>query len=369
MNKKKGYTIPLIDLSQETHRQVIVDQVKGWYLGQPDTVLLADNKTILVGYPLGHGGPDTVLKKSGDGGLTWSERLPVPANFKGKHNAPTLHRVVDPQGVERLILIVSYPRMVQSVSEDDGRTWTPLEPMFGDHLSGKPGFKGHAPPKSVMPISGDRTLMMYHDHFEEDSEKVVQPIQVISIDGGLTWSEPQRIGRHPKVPGAQPCEPALIRSPDGQQILCLMRENSRTYNALMMVSHDEGETWSEMVELPGTLTGDRHIARYAPDGRMVVTFRDTVPESPTYADFVAWVGTYDDILHGREGQYRVRLLDNKSKPGDTGYAGLELLPDGTFVSTTYCVLEEGEMPLVVSVRFKLEEIDAKATAEDMLSRR
>ena len=85
MNKKKGYTIPLIDLSQEVHRQVIVDQVNGWYLGQPDTVLLADHRTTLVGYPLGHGGPDTVLKRSTDGGLTWSERLPVPANFKGKH--------------------------------------------------------------------------------------------------------------------------------------------------------------------------------------------------------------------------------------------------------------------------------------------
>jgi hypothetical protein len=55
----------------------------------------------------------------------------------------------------------------------------------------------------------------------------------------------------------------------------------------------------------------------------------------------------------------VRLLDNKSRPGDTGYAGLELLPDGTFVATTYCVLEDGEKPLVVSFRFKLEELDAK----------
>jgi len=49
----------------------------------------------------------------------------------------------------------------------------------------------------------------------------------------------------------------------------------------------------------------------------------------------------------------------KSGPGDTGYVGLELLPDGTFVTTTYCVLKEGEKPLVVSVRFKLQDIDAK----------
>ena len=50
----------------------------------------------------------------------------------------------------------------------------------------------------------------------------------------------------------------------------------------------------------------------------------------------------------------------KSGLGDTGYAGLELLPDGTFVTTTYCVLKEGEKPLVVNVRFKLQDIDAEA---------
>jgi dTDP-4-amino-4,6-dideoxygalactose transaminase len=40
--------------------------------------------------------------------------------------------------------------------------------------------------------------------------------------------------------------------------------------------------------------------------------------------------------------------------------GPVLLPDGTFVSTTYCVLKDGQKPLVVSVRFKLQDIDAKA---------
>ena len=94
----------------------------------------------------GHGGPDTVLKGSLDGGLTWSERLPVPENFTGKHNAPSVHRVVDPSGVERLVLFVSSPAMKQSVSEDDGETWTPLETLFGDEMQGTSGYKRHAPP-------------------------------------------------------------------------------------------------------------------------------------------------------------------------------------------------------------------------------
>ena len=54
------------------------------------------------------------------------------------------------------------------------------------------------------------------------------------------------------------------------------------------------------------------------------------------------------------------MLDNKSGPGDTGYAGVERLPDGSFLATTYCVLEPKEKPLVVCVRFTLAELDEKA---------
>ncbi len=316
---------------------------------------------MLAAYPLGHGGPDTVLKRSGDGGLTWSGRLPVPANFQGKHNAPSVHRVVDPSGVERLVLFVSHPAMVRSISEDDGETWTPLEPLFGSEMRGTPGYKGHAPPKSVIPtLGGMRYVAAYHDHYEDDGKQVVETMQITSVDGGLSWSKPRVTSRHPAYPGAEPCEPALIHSPDGGQILCLARENSRRYNSLWMASSYEGETWTEMRELPWELTGDRHVARYAPDGRLVVTFRDMAPGSSTYGDFVAWVGSYDDVAAGRLGQYRVRLLQNHGRPGDTGYAGLDVLPDGTMVSTTYCAIEPGQQPLVVSLRFTLEEIDEAA---------
>jgi hypothetical protein len=147
-----------------------------------------------------------------------------------------------------------------------------------------------------------------------------------------------------------------------------MRENSRKYNSFVVFTNNEGETWSKPVELPGSLTGDRHTGRYAPDGRLFITFRDTTHESPTKGDWVGWVGTYEDIVNGREGQYRVRLMDNH-KAADCAYPGLELLPDGTFVTTTYGHWIEGESPFIVSVRFKLEEIDARYSRMEARSRR
>jgi hypothetical protein len=67
-------------------------------------------------------------------------------------------------------------------------------------------------------------------------------------------------------------------------------------------------------------------------------------------------------VSGRDGQYRVKLL-HSHKGGDNGYPGVELLPDGTFVATTYIKYREGpEKNSVVSARFKLNETDRVAAA-------
>ena len=80
-------------------------------------------------------------------------------------------------------------------------------------------------------------------------------------------------------------------------------------------------------------------------------------DSPTRGDWVGWVGTYDDIAAGREGEYRVRLMDNR-KDTDCCYPGVEVLSDGTFVTTTYGHWVSGEPPFIVSVRLRLAELDA-----------
>jgi hypothetical protein len=196
---------------------------------------------------------------------------------------------------------------------------------------------------------------MFHDDgrfFREGgtSTGTMTLYQTFSTDGGLTWSEPEAIYANDEI---HLCEPGVIRSPDGEQLAALLRENRRVRNSHVIFSNDEGQTWTEPVELPGSLTGDRHTGKYAPDGRLFISFRD----SPTQGDWCGWVGTYEDIVEGREGQYRVRLKDNKHR-WDCAYPGVEILPDGTFVTTTYGHWEEGEQPYILSVRFTLAELDA-----------
>ncbi len=85
----------------------------------------------------------------------------------------------------------------------------------------------------------------------------------------------------------------------GSQIAVLLRENSRKFRSFVIFSNDEGRTWTAPRELPATLTGDRHTAKYAPDGRLLVSFRDMGSESATKGDWMAWVGRYEDLVRGR----------------------------------------------------------------------
>ena len=354
----RGYSIPLIDLSAETQRQVIVDREPGQYLGHPTTVLLEDKKTIITVYPKGHGRGAIQMKRSADGGLTWSERLPTPKSWETSLETPTIHRVVDRKGKKRLIVFSGLYPIRMSVSEDDGKSWSELTPI-GD-------FGGIVAMGSVERLKNGDYVALFHDDgrfFRKDGKRseFMTLYQTISKDGGLTWGEPQELFKSDQI---HLCEPGVIRSPNGKQLAMLLRENRRARNSYVMFSSDEAKTWSKPVELPGALTGDRHTGKYAPDGRLFISFRDTTLESPTKGDWVAWVGRYEDIANQREGQYRVRLMDNhKNKSGwdaDCAYPGVEVLPDGTFVTTTYGHWIEGEMPYVVSVRLKLAELDSKA---------
>lgn len=340
------------DLSQDTARQVVVAAgTESVYQGHPTTLLLKDERTIYCVWTIGHGGPCGPMKKSVDGGRHWSELLPVPENWTTVKNCPAIYRLPAPDGRTRVFVFAGNGPdgcMYQSHSEDECRTWTP---MTSNHL---PGCV--MPFCSIVPIDGGKRLLGM-TNIRRPGEKVERRSNVlaqsVSEDGGLTWS-PFRVVLD--LPGLKPCEPAALRAPSGGEILCLIRENVKRV-ALYMTSRDEGKTWSKAKPLPPGLWGDRHMPRYAPDGRLVVTFRDTGAASPTRDNFVAWVGHYGDIASGRDGQYRIKLLESYHG-GDCGYSGLEALPDGTFVATTYIKYRPGpEKNSVVSVRFKLSEID------------
>ena len=397
-----------IDLSDRPENKIIVDKEDGTYLGHPTTVLLNDGTTIYTVYPKGHGVGQLVMKRSDDAGRTWSERLDVPESFSTSLECPTIYKLKDKEDVERLFIFTGKYPLRSSVSLDNGKSWSEFEPIgnFGAYFistvveTGKGEYlalihdegafiNGGNAQKIEIYRAGEKAdmrtrclerkisddgkswknavgLLVEAPERENDAwRKVYEAVcgdtfedghyevyQIRSKDGGLTWSEPERICKT-KEP-TKLCEPCMIKSPDGKQIAVLLRENSRKTQSMFAVTDDNGSNWSEVKELNGVLTGDRHCAKYLNDGRIFISFRDMNHDSPYYGSWVAWIGSYDDIISGREGDCKILL--QKSYAEDCAYPGVEVLTDGTVVSVTYGKWEEDAKQYILCVRINGEEI-------------
>ena len=99
----------------------------------------------------------------------------------------------------------------------------------------------------IIRLENRNYLAFFHDNdriFNPKNQKshlFFEVFQTISLDGGLTWSQPVIDAHHPST---DLCEPSLLRSPDGNQLAMLLRENSRRSNSFFTFSSDEGQIWS-----------------------------------------------------------------------------------------------------------------------------
>ncbi|OLF49551.1 hypothetical protein BU200_06585 [Streptococcus acidominimus] len=329
------------------------------YLGQPDMIMLDDNMTLITAYPVGHGAGPIVMQISRDGGKTWTEKTDIPKDWAHSYETPTLYKLNMTDGRTKLMMITGRPEWHQnttggwqtSISTDNGETWsdyTNHHPMLGDQKN----FSVVAMASLVQlhneagqPI--DKWLGVYHNNKYENFKTYL----TFDENGNQVWSEPEHyLASYRDVESLyQICEVGIFRSPNGKRLVALGRSQSHNHHSVMFYSDDEGKTWSKPEQMQGGLQGERHKIVYDPiSGRLIVTFREIILDYNRNGkienndwmagDWVAWVGTYDDLMAQNEGEYRIRIAEdwsNNTKSGDTGYAGIVVQPDGTILTNSY----------------------------------
>ncbi len=376
------YTIPEIDLS------IMPEEVKGTnleylyelsvvdnsldYMAHPDSVLL-NNGNILTVYPAGHGKGAVLNKISTNGGVSWDSSVEnTPSSWVNSQETPTVYRLEFSDGTpDKLILISANPKWPYSstvggfecsVSTDEGQTWSEFKRFYD--LESENGVTPIVAMASLTRLKEngefvDKWMGLFHDADFYNYKTIL----TFDENGNMQWSVPEKYfaAYREKEKSSGMCEVEVIRSDmgEGDELCLITRSNTKNINSLISFSTDEGKTWSEPKELPAALNGERHKAEYTSDGRLYITFRSierglkAKENAQSVTDLkrgwiseglVAWVGTYEDLKQGNEGQYRIKLAhiynDGQSEPeyyagSDTGYCGNVVLSDDTIVTCGY----------------------------------
>lgn len=300
----------------------------------------------------------------------------------------------------------------------DGLVWSEMENFYGPNAV-REEYKREAGAEkydAVVAMSAlvqlkengefvDKWMGLYHD---DRTFTVYKTILTFNEGGQMEWSEPVRLlGQNGEwrsyeqgqviIIGTQMimikegncfCETEIIRSPDGNELAALFRVNSKNNYSFVSFSTDEGETWSEPQTMSQELTGERHKAEYDPvTGKLVITMRSIhhpqVPDGKQPDNdwesrgWVAWIGDYEDLKRGADGKGDMLVkLANTYNSGvseitefcnaDTGYAGLVVYPDGTFVTTGYGYFspandpDHGGQSYIISKQFKVQDLASLA---------
>ena len=320
---------------------------------------------LITSFPQGHGKGPLIMKISDDDGATWTRKTDIPASWAGSQETPTLYVLNLADGTERIMMITACPGWGTdsagnrygwntSYSDDNGETWTEYRHWQSNRTYDNANNDAIVAMASLVQLKDSdgndiqKWMGVYHNYAYVNFRTYL----TFDENGDEQWSESEPyLAQWRSIESAyQMCEIGMFRSPDGKRIIGLARSQSHNNPATLIYSDDEGETGSKPMELPGSLAGERHKIAYDPiSGRLLVTFREINYDLNgnnrfdggsdwNAGDWVAWVGTYDQLINQEDGEYRILLAEdwaNNAKSGDTGYAGVAVLDDGTFIMDTY----------------------------------
>lgn len=311
-------------------QKFVVSKDDSIYEAWPDLVQTDSGKLICVFSECEHhcnrDNARIMITESLDRGRTWSAKKPLTE--KGKKddyfNCARISKMRD----GRLAIICD--RLKGYDKENTATTYLWYGDKEGENWS-EPillPFNGIVPDKFLQ-LKNGRLIISNHSR-NNINNKLEQQLWY-SDDCGRTWSDKVVVAADDRY---NLCEASILEC-ENNTLVAFLRENSFAgYDIMKVISHDNGETWGEIINTPID-GGHRPVSAFLSDGRVMITYR-YIP-CGTQNVFAAFLRK-EDLLETERQKQKVRImpLDYDRNPApDLGYTGWTQFDDGEIYVVNY----------------------------------
>jgi len=285
------------------------------------------------------GPSDLLIRRSDDGGATWSTSEPLVRGWCRTVDNPTL--VVDRTGVLHLLYQVGYRRLLHRRSTDGGRTFAPAVDLTAV-LTGVPERGGFVPRRfapgpgaGALLLSGRLVVPVWASSARGRRHRPSATLTIVSDDDGMTWAS----GDYAAIAGGpvrNASEAAITALPTGGVLLGIRQKGNP--HRVFTSSADGATGWSAPVFADELFEPICHAALATVDGSVYFVNPDSRDSArPRLRDGKAV----------RENLTLVRSDDGGATWGqriviDTGPAGYSAL--AATPGALHLVYERGELP-------------------------
>ena len=283
---------------------------------------------------------DVYLRRSTDGGKTWSPRKLLCDAEKNTVNNPAA--IVDRSGRIHFLYCINYARCYYMVSDDHGRTFSAPREITGTFEKFRPDYDWNViatGPGHGIQLKNGRLLTPVWISSGGKRHRPSAVSTIYSDDRGETWHRGQIVCNHPK-PLVNPSETLAVQLSDGRVLLNIRNEN-RKYRRAVSTSRDGATKWSEIrfdEALFEPVCMAALIGLPQPFAANDSTFVFVNPDSQRNKQDFGWRRSRENLTARISSDDCRTWSDSRVvDPGISGYSDLAVGQDGAI----YCVYERG----------------------------